>query len=250
MSLIIKDLYVSIEGKEIIKGLNLEIKDNEIVALMGPNGSGKSSLANVIMGNPKYNITKGEIIYNGKNILDLKVNERAKLGLFLSFQYPSEIPGLSVSNFLRTAYNSLYNTKISVIEFKRLLEEKMDLLKIDKSFMQRYLNEGFSGGEKKRMEILQLAVLNPKLAILDETDSGLDISSLKIVADGINKLKDKKSVLLITHYNRILQYIRPDRVYIMVNGKIVMEGKAELAGDLEKHGYEKFIKWTIDISLV
>ena len=242
MSLIIKDLYVSIEGKEIIKGLNLEIKDNEIVALMGPNGSGKSSLANVIMGNPKYNITKGEIIYNGKNILDLKVNERAKLGLFLSFQYPSEIPGLSVSNFLRTAYNSLYNTKISVIEFKRLLEEKMDLLKIDKSFMQRYLNEGFSGGEKKRMEILQLAVLNPKLAILDETDSGLDISSLKIVADGINKLKDKKSVLLITHYNRILQYIRPDRVYIMVNGKIVMEGKAELAGDLEKHGYEKFIK--------
>ncbi len=242
MSLIIKDLYVSIEGKEIIKGLNLEIKDNEIVALMGPNGSGKSSLANVIMGNLKYNITKGEIIYNGKNILDLKVNERAKLGLFLSFQYPSEIPGLSVSNFLRTAYNSLYNTKISVIEFKRLLEEKMDLLKIDKSFMQRYLNEGFSGGEKKRMEILQLAVLNPKLAILDETDSGLDISSLKIVADGINKLKDKKSVLLITHYNRILQYIRPDRVYIMVNGKIVMEGKAELAGDLEKHGYEKFIK--------
>ena len=242
MSLIIKDLYVSIEGKEIIKGLNLEIKDNEIVALMGPNGSGKPSLANVIMGNLKYNITKGEIIYNGKNILDLKVNERAKLGLFLSFQYPSEIPGLSVSNFLRTAYNSLYNTKISVIEFKRLLEEKMDLLKIDKSFMQRYLNEGFSGGEKKRMEILQLAVLNPKLAILDETDSGLDISSLKIVADGINKLKDKKSVLLITHYNRILQYIRPDRVYIMVNGKIVMEGKAELAGDLEKHGYEKFTK--------
>ena len=242
MSLIIKDLHVSVESKEIIKGLNLEIKDNEIVALMGPNGSGKSSLANVIMGNPKYNITKGEIIYNGKNILDLKVNERAKLGLFLSFQYPSEIPGLSVSNFLRTAYNSLYNTKISVIEFKRLLEEKMDLLKIDKSFMQRYLNEGFSGGEKKRMEILQLAVLNPKLAILDETDSGLDISSLKIVADGINKLKDKKSVLLITHYNRILQYIRPDRVYIMVNGKIVMEGKAELAGDLEKHGYEKFIK--------
>ena len=242
MSLIIKNLVVSVDGKEIIKKLNLEIKDNEIVALMGPNGSGKSSLANAIMGNPKYKIENGEIYYNDKNILNLKVHERARLGLFLSFQYPAEVPGLSVSNFLRTAYNSLNNKKISVIEFKKLLEEKMNLLKIDKSFMQRYLNEGFSGGEKKRMEILQLAVLNPELAILDETDSGLDISSLKVVANGINKLKNKNnSILLITHYNRILQYIKPDRVCIMVNGKIVKEGKAELADEIEKHGYEKFI---------
>lgn len=240
--LIIKDLIVSVEGKEIIKGLNLQMREGEIVALMGPNGSGKSSLANVILGNPKYKVDSGKIYYNGKNILDLKPNERAKLGLFLSFQYPVEVPGVSLANFLRNAYNSLNGNKISVLDFKKLLEEKMSLLKMDKSFASRYLNEGFSGGEKKRAEILQLAVLNPSLAICDETDSGLDISSLRIVANGINKLKNpKNSILLITHYNRILKYIRPDRVYLMINGKIVKEGKAELADEIEEHGYEKFI---------
>jgi len=242
MSLEIKNLVVGVEGKEIVKGINLEIKDNEIVALMGPNGSGKSTIANVIMGNPKYNVIKGEIYYKNKNILGLKPHERAKLGLFLSFQYPSEVPGLNISNFLRTAYNSLYNKKISVIEFRKLLEEKMNLLKIDKSFMQRYLNDGFSGGEKKRMEILQMAVLNPSLAICDETDSGLDISSLKIVANGINKIKNKNnSILLITHYNRILKYVKPNRVYIMVNGKIVDEGGHELADEIEEKGYKEYI---------
>lgn len=240
--LIVKDLYVNVDGKEIVKGLNLEVKENEVVALMGPNGSGKSTLANVIMGNPKYQVTKGKILYKGKNILELKPYDRAKLGLFLSFQYPAEVPGVSLANFLRTAYNSLNGNKISVIDFKKLLEEKMSLLKIDKSFMNRYLNEGFSGGEKKRAEILQLTVLNPSLAICDETDSGLDLSSLKIVANGINKLKNSKnSILLITHYNRILQYVKPNRVYIMYNGKIIKEGNAELADKLEKHGYEKFI---------
>ena len=240
--LIIKDLFVNIDGKEIVKGVNLEVKDGEIVALMGPNGSGKSTLANIIMGNPKYQVISGKILYKDKNILDLKVDERAKLGLFLSFQYPTEVSGVSLTNFLRTAYNSLNENKISLLDFRKLLEEKMALLKIDKSFMTRYLNEGLSGGEKKRAEILQLAILNPKFAILDETDSGLDISSLKIVANGINKLKNSEnSILLITHYNRVLQYIKPDRVYLIIDGKIIKEGKAELAEEIEKYGYEKFI---------
>ena len=243
MSLIIKNLYVTIEGKEIVKGLNLEVKDNEIAALMGPNGSGKSSLANVIMGNPKYKIKKGEIFYKGENILDLKVHERAKLGLFLSFQHPHEVPGLTVNNFLRTAYNSLHNKKISVMEFRKLLEEKMKLLKMDKSFSARYLNEGFSGGEKKRMEILQLAVLNPDLAIIDEADSGTDIDSLKIISKGINMLnkENKTGILLITHYNRILKYIKPDKVYIMINGKVVDSGDHRLADKIENDGYKKYL---------
>lgn len=242
MSLIIKDLHVSVEGKEIVKGINLEIKDNEIVALMGPNGAGKSSLGNVIMGNPKYKVEKGKIFYNNKNILDLKVNERAKLGIFLSFQYPQEVSGLSVSNFLRTAYNSLNNKKISVLDFRKLLEEKMNLLKIDKSFMNRYLNEGFSGGEKKRMEILQMAVLNPKMAIIDEVDSGADIDSLKIIANGINLINKNNNTgfLIITHYNRILKYIKPNKVYVMVNGKVVDQGNHELADEIEKNGYKSY----------
>ena len=243
MSLIIKDLHINVDEKEIVKGINLEIKEGEIAALMGPNGSGKSSLANVIMGNPKYKVTKGSISYKGKNVLELKVNERAKLGLFLSFQYPFEVPGLSVSNFLRTAYISLNNKKISVIEFKKLLEEKMNLLKMDKSFSTRYLNEGFSGGEKKRMEILQMAVLNPKLAIIDEVDSGADIDSLKIMANGIKILnkENNMSTLIITHYNRILKYIKPDKVYIMMDGKIVDSGDHELANEIEEKGYKGYI---------
>jgi Fe-S cluster assembly ATP-binding protein len=239
--LVIKDLFVNVEGKEIIKGLSLEVRENEIVALMGPNGSGKSTLANAIMGNLRYQVISGKILYKGKNILNLKVDERANLGLFLSFQYPSEVSGVTLSNFLRTAYNSLNENKISLSDFKKLLDEKMDLLRIDKSFVNRYLNEGFSGGEKKKAEILQLSILNPELAILDETDSGLDVGSLRIVANEINKIKNtEKSILLITHYNRILKYIKPDRIYIMVNGKIVKEGKAELADEIEREGYEKF----------
>ena len=241
MSLIIKDLHVNVEGVEIVKGVDLEVKDDEIVALMGPNGSGKSSLANVILGNPKYTVVKGEILYKEKNILELKPHERAKLGLFLSFQYPQEISGVTVFNFLRTAYNSLNGKKISVLDFKRLLEEKMNLLKMDKNFMNRYLNEGFSGGEKKRTEILQMAVLQPDMAILDETDSGLDIDSLKVVAEGVNTLVGPNTgFLVITHYQRLLNYITPDTVHIMVKGKIVKSGGKELAHELEARGYDEY----------
>ena len=238
----VKDLHVSIEGKEIIKGVNLKVNDGEIVAFMGPNGSGKSTLSYVLMGHPKYSITKGKILYNGEDITNMEPDERAKKGLFLSFQYPSEIPGVSVSNFLRTALNSKREKPISVIEFRNLLLEKLQLLKMDKSFMNRYLNEGFSGGEKKRAEILQLAVLEPKIAILDETDSGTDIDALKTIANGVNIIKKKTGMgcLLITHYNRILQYIKPDKVMIMVDGKVVDEGEAELADEIEASGYEKY----------
>tara|TARA_Y100000310_G_scaffold302635_1_gene340205 strand:+ start:44585 stop:45334 length:750 start_codon:yes stop_codon:yes gene_type:complete len=238
----IKDLHVNVEGKEILKGVNLEIKEGEIVAFMGPNGSGKSTLSYTIMGHPKYEITKGKILYNGEDITDIEPNERAKKGLFLSFQYPNEIPGVSVSNFLRTALNSKRENPINVLDFRKLLLEKLELLKMDKSFMNRYLNEGFSGGEKKRAEILQLAILEPKMAILDETDSGLDIDSLKTVADGINKIKTKDmGVLIITHYQRILNYIIPDRVYVLVDGKIAESGGKELVHELEEKGYAKWV---------
>ena len=237
----VKDLHVNVEGKEILKGVNLQVNDGEIVAFMGPNGSGKSTLSYVLMGHPKYEITKGKIIYNGEDITEMEPDERAKKGLFLSFQYPQEIPGVSVSNFLRTALNSKRETPISVIDFRKLLLEKIELLKMDKSFMNRYLNEGFSGGEKKRAEILQLAVLEPKMAILDETDSGLDIDSLKIVANGVNTIKkDDMSILIITHYQRILNYIIPDRVYVLVDGKIVQSGGKELVHELEENGYSKW----------
>ncbi|MBI1934826.1 Fe-S cluster assembly ATPase SufC [Candidatus Woesearchaeota archaeon] len=240
--LIIKDLHVSIEGKEILKGVNLVVKKGEVCALMGPNGSGKSTLAYTLMGHPKYTVDKGEAWYKGKNILELKPDERAKLGLFLSFQYPQEIPGVSVSNFLRTAYNAVKPTQMSVPDFIKLLKEKMKLLKIDDAFARRYLNEGFSGGEKKRTEILQLAVLQPEMAILDETDSGLDIDSLKIVAEGVNSLLNPNfGVLVITHYQRLLNYITPDKVHIMVRGKIVKSGGKELAHELEAKGYDEYL---------
>ncbi len=241
--LIIKDLHVSIDGKKILNGVNLVVKQGEVCALMGPNGSGKSTLAYTLMGHPRYTIDKGEVWYKGKNILEMAPDERAKLGLFLSFQYPQEIPGVSVSNFLRTAYNSVKTSQISVPDFVKLLREKMKLLKIDDSFSRRYLNEGFSGGEKKRAEILQLAVLQPDMAVLDETDSGLDIDSLKVVAEGVNTLLGPNmGVLVITHYQRLLNYITPDRVHIMVKGQIVKSGGKELAHELEAKGYDEFVK--------
>ena len=240
VTLKIKDLHVSVEGEMIVKGVSLEVKEGEIAAIMGPNGSGKSTLVNTIMGHPAYVVEKGEILIDGKNIVELSADKRAKLGLFLSFQYPSAISGVTISNFLRTALDSMKGTKTPVPEFMKLLKEKMGLLNMDASFAKRYLNEGFSGGEKKRNEILQLAVLEPRIALLDETDSGLDIDALKTVAQGVNTVKQKTGmgVLLVTHYQRLLNYIKPDKVYIMVGGKIVKQGDALLAVEVENRGYE------------
>jgi len=238
----IKDLHVEIEGKEILKGINLTVDLGKITALMGPNGSGKSTLVNTLMGHPKYEITKGSILYMGENINKLSPDERAKKGIFLSFQYPKEISGVTISNFLRTAINEGNEKKMSVLEFRDYINSKAELLKMEKSFLSRYLNEGFSGGEKKKSEILQLLVLDPKFAILDETDSGLDIDAIKIVASGVNSYmnttKDKKTVLIITHYKRILEYIKPDHVIILINGKVVMEGESSLVDHLEEKGYD------------
>lgn len=239
MTLEIKNLKVSIDGKEILKGVNLKAEDNKVTVLMGRNGSGKSTLSNVIMGHPKYEIIKGKIIFNNEDITKLKPDQRARKGLFLSFQYPQEVTGVSINNFLRVAYNSVKNTKISLLDFKKLLGEKLKLLAMDEHFITRSINEGFSGGEKKRSEILQLAVLQPKFAILDETDSGLDVEALKIVAEEINKIRETSSIgiLLITHYNRILKYINADRVFVMSDGKITKEGTKELADEIETKGY-------------
>lgn len=240
----IKKLKVNIEDKEIIKGLDLNIKDGEIHALMGPNGSGKSTLAQTLMGHPKYEVKSGKVLLDGKNLLDLDVTERALAGVFLAFQYPSEVSGVTIANFLRLAYNAkmkkLGQKELTPVNFRKLLKEKMDMLKIKEDFMNRYLNEGFSGGEKKRAEVLQMAILEPKLAILDETDSGLDIDALKIVSEGVLTLHKKTgmAVLIITHYTRILSYIKPDFVHVMKNGLIVQEGGSELAHKLEKEGYE------------
>ncbi len=235
----IEDLHVEVEKTEIIKGISLTVKEGEVTVLMGPNGSGKSSLAHTLMGHPKYIVTKGKIYFNDIDITEMEPNERAKLGLFLSFQYPAEISGVSVANFLRVALSSLKGQKIHVMDFKKILEEKLALLQMDRSFITRYLNEGFSGGEKKKNEILQLAVLEPKIAILDETDSGTDVDALKVISQGINTIKEKTGMgcLIITHYNRILQYIKADRVVVMVNGKIVKEGTKALADDIEAKGY-------------
>lgn len=235
----IKNLHVSVENKKILKGVDLKIGKDEVHILMGPNGSGKSTLAQTLMGNPSFEVTKGKVMFEKKELFDLDPTARALAGVFLSFQYPSEIPGVSISNFLRTVYNKKIGEKLTPVKFRKLLFEKMKLLNIDKSFANRYLNEGFSGGEKKRMEILQMLVLEPKFAILDETDSGLDIDALKIVAKGVNTLKKetKMGVLVITHYARILKYIEPDFVHVMKDGKIVRSGGKKLAHELEEKGY-------------
>lgn len=234
----IKDLHVKIGEKEILKGVNLKFEKGKITALMGPNGSGKSTLANVIMGDPKYKIIKGKILFNGEDITTLNPDQRAKKGIFLSFQYPSEIEGVTISNFLRMALNNSKNKKISVLDFHKLLKEKLKLLKMPENFSERYLNQGFSGGEKKKSEILQLAILDSKVAILDETDSGLDIDALKTIASGVNTLMNKeKTVIIITHYKRILEHLKPDKLFVMINGKISLEGGPELVDQLEEKGY-------------
>lgn len=246
MELMIKDLHVAVEGNEIIRGLSLKIKKGEVHALMGPNGSGKSTLANALMGHPKYQVTKGTIILDGKDITKATPDERAKLGLFLSFQYPAEIPGVTISNFLRMALSSIKGKKQDVLEFHRLLKMKMSELKMDTSFSKRYLNEGFSGGEKKRAEILQLSVLEPGYAILDETDSGLDVDALRIVAEGINRYRSRdRAFLLITHYNRILHYIVPDFVHVLYKGRLIKSGGKDLALEIEQKGFS-FLTGDVD----
>ena len=241
----IKDLHVKVGESEILKGLNLTVERGKVHTLMGPNGSGKSTLAYTLMGHPNYEVTQGEVLFKGQNILDLGPDERSHLGIFLAFQYPVAIPGVTVANFLRTAINSQRKAAdpedkgMPIPEFRKLLKEKMDLLQMDHSFAGRYLNEGFSGGEKKRAEILQMAALNPEVVVMDETDSGLDIDALRNVAEGVEALRSPEtSVLLITHYQRILNYIKPDFVHIMLQGRIVENGGPELALELEEQGYD------------
>jgi Fe-S cluster assembly ATP-binding protein len=239
MTLEIQNLHVRIEEREILHGVNLTVKRGETHALMGPNGSGKSTLANTLMGNPNYEVTEGKIVLDGEDLTEADPDERARAGLFMAFQYPATIPGVTVANFLRMAVNARREDPIKVKEFGAMLGKHMELLRIDRAFTSRYLNEGFSGGEKKRAEILQLAMLEPDFAVLDETDSGLDIDALRIVADGVNALRgDERGFLIITHYTRILGYVRPDFVHIMLDGQIVREGGSELADELEDKGYE------------
>jgi Fe-S cluster assembly ATP-binding protein len=243
--LVIKDLHVSIEGKEILRGVDLIVKQGEIHAIMGPNGTGKSTLAYTLMGHPAYVVNSGEVWFKGQDLLRMSADARSRLGLFLAFQYPVSIPGVTVANFLRTALNArrralnAQDKGIAIPEFRRILMDRMDALKMDSGFAGRYLNDGFSGGEKKRAEILQMAILKPEIAILDETDSGLDIDALRIVAEGVNALAGPDlGVLVITHYQRLLNYIKPQIVHIMLDGKIVESGGPDLALHLEEHGYE------------
>lgn len=239
----IKDLHASVEGNEILKGINLTIKKGEVHAIMGPNGSGKSTLAKVLAGHPAYEVTQGEILFEGNNLFDLSPDERARAGIFLAFQYPVEVPGVSNAQFLRLAYNEKMKhtdgEELDPLEFQDLLNEKAKIVEMDKKFFNRSVNEGFSGGEKKRNEILQMAVLEPKLALLDETDSGLDIDALRIVSEGVNRLKSSdNAIVLVTHYQRLLNYIVPDFVHVLARGRIVKQGGKELALELEEKGYD------------
>ncbi len=235
----VHDLHATVEAKQILNGIDLVVRQGETHALMGPNGSGKSTLANVIMGRPGYAITGGSVVFNGEDITALTPDQRAKRGLFLAMQYPTEVPGVSVVNFMRTAYQAVKGEQVGALAFRKHMKEQMDRLGIDDAMVNRYVNQGFSGGEKKRNEVLQLAVLQPLIAILDETDSGLDIDSLKLVAEGVNELVGPGlGVLLITHYQRMLNYITPDKVHVMMRGRIVKSGGAELAHELEAKGYE------------
>ena len=243
MLLEVKDLHAGIDGKEILKGLNLQVDVGEVHAIMGPNGSGKSTLSKVLAGHPSYEVLSGEVLYEGKNLLELEPDERARSGVFMAFQYPVEVPGVSNSQFLRLAYNEkmkhLGEEELDPLEFNDYLKEKAKIVDMDPQFFKRSVNEGFSGGEKKRNEILQMAVLEPKLAILDETDSGLDIDALRIVAEGVNKLRAAdNAIILVTHYQRLLNFIVPDFVHVLADGKIVKEGGKELAVELEERGYD------------
>ena len=239
----IKNLHAGVEGKEILKGINLEVNAGEVHAIMGPNGSGKSTLASVVAGKEDFDVTEGEVIFEGEDISELEADERAHKGLFLSFQYPVEIPGVTVTNFMKTAINETRKARgqedMLAKDMLKRIREKSELLEIDRKFLSRSLNEGFSGGEKKRNEIFQMAMMEPKLAILDETDSGLDIDALKVVSNGVNKLRSKENaVVVITHYQRLLDYIVPDYVHVLLNGKIVKSGTKELAYELEEKGYD------------
>lgn len=243
--LVIKNLHVSIENKEILKGVDLTVKQGEVHAIMGPNGTGKSTLAYTLMGHPAYTVTEGDVWFKGQNVLEMEADARSRLGLFLAFQYPVAIPGVTVANFLRTALNARRRAAnpddkgLPIPEFRKLLKEKMDLLKMEAAFAGRYLNDGFSGGEKKRAEILQMATLKPEIAILDETDSGLDIDALRIVSEGVNAISGPElGVLVITHYQRLLNYIKPQYVHIMLGGRIVESGGPDLALHLEEYGYD------------
>ncbi|TVQ72183.1 MAG: Fe-S cluster assembly ATPase SufC [Balneolaceae bacterium] len=241
--LTIKNLHANVDGTEILKGIDLEIKAGEVHAIMGPNGSGKSTLAKIIAGHPSYEVTQGEITYEGEDLIEMEPDERARKGVFMAFQYPVEIPGVSNSMLMREAYNEIQKEKglepLDPLEFEDFIIDKLKLVEMDQKLLDRNVNVGFSGGEKKRNEILQMAVLNPKLSLLDETDSGLDIDALRIVSEGINKLASKdNAVLLVTHYQRILNYITPDHVHVLVNGRIHKSGGKELALELEAHGYE------------
>jgi Fe-S cluster assembly ATP-binding protein len=246
----IKNLHASIEGTEILRGINLEVKAGEVHAIMGPNGSGKSTLASVLAGREEYEVTEGEVVFKGKNLLDLAPEVRAREGVFLAFQYPVEIPGVSSTNFLRTAVNQVREYRglepLDAVKFLTLMKEKMKLVEIDQKLLSRSLNEGFSGGEKKRNEIFQMAMLDPTLSILDETDSGLDIDALRIVSNGVNQLKsDKNATIVVTHYQRLLDYIVPDYVHVLFKGRIVKSGTKELAMELEEKGYD-WIKDEVD----
>jgi Fe-S cluster assembly ATP-binding protein len=246
----IRDLRVSVENREILKGISLGINKGEVHAVMGPNGSGKSTLSHTLMGHPGYEVGGGEVLFKGQNILELSPDERSRLGIFLALQYPIVVPGITMNNFLRTALNAHrgYDGKdkskaVTPKEFRSLVEPYLETLKIDRSFLSRYINEGFSGGEKKRVEILQMAVLRPEIAILDETDSGLDIDSIKYVSDAINQQRGPSlGILIITHYTRILEFIRPDFVHVLVNGNFVLSGGPEVADRLEKHGYAEWVQ--------